>query len=191
MVRPTSQDPNDQLGDLLSEIRMAEGKGEGAIRNYLRKHRTDAYTLVPELSMTPARTAFERARELAHILRPAVYAVLVATTLNRGAAGAASRVRWAAWTLSLSMDVFSEWPSLVALFVKPAEQSDAAKTPPIERNERQVRLIKLLLYLVRDPLYASGSRDYLESLCQSGEKWRLLRPLVGTARTLARPSSLP
>lgn len=56
--------------------------------------------------------------------------------------------------------------------------------PPIEREERQMRLIRLLLYLLREPLYSSLSKPYLDSVYEALAKWRILRPLVGKSPTI-------
>jgi hypothetical protein len=171
----------DQFDDLLGEIKLNEGKEDEGIRSYLRRNRTDAYVLVPELSVMPASSLLERVREVAHILRPVMYTTLVAVSISRG--DKAKKLRWAAWALSLAMDTFAEWPQITSV-ITGKELVDRAS--PIEKDERQIRLIKFLLYLLRDPLYTMASKKYIDSVSETLSGWRLLRPFIGN--TMISPS---
>jgi hypothetical protein len=173
-IYPSGEDAH---GELIQEIKMSgEGKEEEGVRNFLRKHRVDAYVLVPELSVIPAKSFVERAREIAHILRPLVYTTLLAASITRKEKG--GKLQWSAWTISLAMDLFSEWPQVKDLVL--GKSSKAMKESMIEKNEKQVRMIKLLFYLLRNPFYSAASQKYLDSVSETLGQWRILRPLVGT-----------
>lgn len=179
-----SRPRTDPTEELLSEIKLAGGKETEGVQRFLRKHRTDSQILVPELSMTPRRGRREILREISHIIRPALYATAMALSLTRAGSRHAGRLRWVAWSLSLGLDLFCEWPQLhVLLATGEGKQSHPATSeaavPLIEREERQMRLIRLLLYLLREPLYSSLSKPYLDSVYETLSKWRILRPLVG------------
>lgn len=169
----------DSFEDLLNEIKCTEGKEDEAIKSYLCKHRTDAFILVPELSVTPVKTRVEKIREMAHILRPVLYTLLVAISLKNGKRSV--KLQWIAWSLSLLMNTFSEWPQIKSMIMEDGGDKPVSKVKvsPIERNERQIRMIKLLLYLLRDPFYHNVSKRYLDSVFESLAKWRLLHPLIG------------
>lgn len=168
---------SDSSEALLAEIRLAGGKEEEGIKNYLRKHRVDAFSLVPELTIRPLTSIRERLQETSHILRPLLYSSLVATSFFRGERSV--KWRWTAWSVTLAMDVFAEWPQIMALFGIQDATKDTSKPSPMEKEERHIRLVKLLLYLLREPVYSLGSKPYLESLVAVLGQWRLLRPVVG------------
>ncbi|PJF19380.1 hypothetical protein PSACC_00789 [Paramicrosporidium saccamoebae] len=163
----------DSYDELVSDIKCSgEGKENEGVWTFLRKHRMDAYTLVPELSVSPVGDWLGRAREMTHILRPLIYTILL--TAGR------EKTRWSAWSISLAMDLFSEWPQLKTLVMgKQVETKDS----PIEKNEKQIRMIKLLLYLLREPLYSTASKKYIDSVAGTLSHWRLLRPFVETAKS--------
>lgn len=177
---------------LLSEIKVATAAtqqskqaADGALRAFLRQHRIDQYVLVPELALVPVR-GIDRLREVSHILRPLVYVLLLYWSGSHALESKGGpRLRWIAWGLTLLMDVFSEWPQLAALLPvipKPKTfSSEAGQSPasPMQKEEHQVRLLKLLLYLLREPLYSTISKGYLDSVIETLSKWRLLRPAMG------------
>lgn len=162
------------LDGILSEIKACDGKETEGLRNFLKKHRLDAYVLVPELSVTPCKGTLDRLREVSHIMRPLVYASLIAISVVQDKR--AKNIRWAAWILSLSMDVFAEWPRLKTLV---AGSSDSKEKPShIEEEEHHVRLLKFFLYLLREPVMSLASHDYIESVLDTLSTWRLLKPFV-------------
>lgn len=171
---------------LLNEIKVATAANQskqaadGALRAFLRQNRIDQYVLVPELVLVPVR-GIDRLREVCHILRPLVYVTLLYWGGFQALEGKSGpRLRWAAWSLTLLMDVFSEWPQIATLFpgiVTP--KTDQLPVSPIQKEEHQARLLKMLLYLLREPLYSTVSKGYLDSVIETLSKWRLLRPAMG------------
>lgn len=174
----------DSENALLSEIKLANGKEEEGIKNYLRKHRLDSYILVPELSMRPLTLPLAKLRELSHILRPLVYASLVAGIYFKGRKS--PKWTWAVWSATLVMDVFAEWPQIVNVLGIKNPDDGATTASPMEKEERQIRLVKMLLYLLREPVYSLGSKPYMESVFGALAEWRLLRPVIGIKGTLIR-----
>lgn len=180
----SAEDQESLLGELKTATATSGSKQAAAnhLQTFLRQHRIDQYVLVPELSLTPTR-GIDRCREVCHVLRPLVYVILLYWGSSSGRDGDDSPIRWGAWGLTFLMDVFSEWPQIVALLpgVAPRGAMDAARPSlsPMQREERQTRLLKMLLYLLREPLYSTVSKGYLDSVIESLSKWRLLRPAMG------------
>lgn len=171
--------------ELLTEIKMAgKGKEQDGIRNYLRRNRTDAYILVPELAVTPTPTLLAKVREAAHIIRPVLYAIVMGATLVRPSSGG-HRWRWAAWGATLSLDLFANWPQIHALLDKSVATKTTHNISAIEKDEQQIRLLKMLLYLLREPFYSGASKKYLDSVSAALFSWRLLRPFVGINHILS------
>jgi hypothetical protein len=194
-------DEIDEESHLLQSIKVSHDEKRSQvdeIRDFLRQHRIDQYVLVPELSILPAMRGMDRLGEVLRILRPLVYVSGLLITHRR--THSRMPTMWIFWGLTLGMDLFAEWPQLKRLVweafsgkrFEPAAPAKASKSP-IEREERQVRLLKLFLYLLREPLYSNVSRPYLNSVIETLSEWRVLRLLTGKLgpprRTLANALS--
>jgi len=163
------------LDSILNEIREC-GDSPNAVRKFVQSHKTDLYQLCPELAIKGDKKQLERFRELAHIGRPLVYTIIWALS-NRGGSRNL-KLLTAGWTISLAMDIFANWPELQehALGLTNFSKEKESK---LEREEQSARLMKLLLYMLREPAMSLGVNMYLESVLQSLEGWRLLKPAVG------------
>lgn len=170
---------DEQTNSLLTEIKLADNKEEEGIHNFLRKHRLDQYVLVPELCLFPARGLLEKWRETSHIIRPLIYSASLVLTSRKNTL---EKVKWASWIITMAMDLFAEWPQLMIL-LNVNDKKKEIKLSPIESDERQVRLIRLLLYLLRNPFYHIVSKPYLDSVIETLSKWKLLKPFIGKLLT--------
>lgn len=141
------------------------------LEQFIKSSRSDALLLFPELTMSTAMTLAARMRELAHILRPLVYAGAYLYGKRD------SRTKWAAWSISLALELFACWPQVFEALHKRPDSS----LSPIEQDENSSRLIRLLLFLLREPLYSSATKERLNGLKAALGEWRILKPLVDTA----------
>jgi hypothetical protein len=158
---------------------------QASIGSFIKSRRADAYILMPELAMAPAKDLVGRLRELAHIIRPLVY-VYGVSMANCRHGGSGGKAKWAVWGLALGLELFSLYPDLVSL----ASSGKHALLPetergasPIEKGEGQHRLAQLFMFLLREPFYDAQAKGHLDKLKGILGEWRVLRPLVETATT--------
>jgi hypothetical protein len=135
--------------------------------------------LVPELVVLPQPQLLDKLREVAHILRPLAYTILLCCSLKPADPKKRQSLKWLAWILSASIDAFAEWPQLEKLLFKEPAKEKTADESTIARDEKYTRVLKLLLYILREPFYSSLSKDYLNSVIETLEGWKLLRPFMG------------
>lgn len=146
-------------------------------RNFVRASITDEYYDHPELFFAGAQGFVEKSREVALITRPVVYAAIMLAAHRQGSA----RAKSVAWLGALLMDYYASWPEVNAALTKtaPAGHDDLSE---YEVEERESRLLRLLLYLVREPFYTSTTKSILDGLLDKAGGWRLLAPLVSSAK---------
>ncbi len=162
----------------------------------LRESAVDAHVLVPELCVLPAPGALQRAREVARIARPAVYAALLAASGASTRHSRAASLRWAAWLASLSLDVFAEWPAISTAMsglipglperVSQEAQASAIPVSPVEAEERVSRFCALALHVLRAPVYETAARPCIDGLADALDGLAITRPLAATLRSYQR-----
>lgn len=187
-----NESKNTVLEAILTEIETSGGSQESAIKSILRDHRLDAYMLVPEQSVKPCRDRYQVSRELIRIIRPAVYSTALAISASKG-----GKSKWTPWVLSAMMDIYAEWPTIFDWLndtIKFSKSKDIrleslvktdepGRKSPIEQDEERKRCNRLLLYLLRDPIYSYVTEGYIDSICESLSTWTIMRPTVDTIRS--------
>lgn len=138
-----------------------------ALHEFIKSSRQTSLNLMPELIMSSTVTPMGKLRELAHIIRPFLYATLFVY-------GRSPRVKWSGWIAALCLELFSSWSTLLP--------SQAEKSF-VEKDEDASRLTRLLFFLLREPFYSAASKDRLDALKQVLGEWKLLQPIINTADT--------
>jgi len=149
-VDPAKNEEMNMLDNvnLLSKTIAADRKEY--LTEYLKTSRTDSLILMPQSAFSKCRTSVEKLRELAHILRPLVYASLY--IYGKGS----RRTRWMAWGLSLSMELFSSYPSIIQTLRSKSSGTEAISF--LEEDENKSRILRLALFLLREPFYSSFTK---------------------------------
>lgn len=120
----------------------------------------------------------QKARELAHICRPAIYSLFMLVSVYDHDDHDNS-MQLAGWLLSLSMDYFSCWPELYTVLSgskRPTHESVE------EQEEKEFRLLRMGMYLFRPPFFSDHTKPWLDTLVNKVDQWRILSPIATTAK---------
>ena len=171
----------DKMDQLSFELKTAQSKEP--LKAYLIGHKSNIFTSQPSLILTPCADWKSWTRELAHLARPAIYAIsLLAISTSTSANKNTKRAAWIPFLISLSLDLYSKWPELhVSSNTNP---SASVATPPstIESEEKARRLLDYLYYPLRSPLYPSFTSEFLDSLEERIGSLLILSPVVDTIK---------
>lgn len=165
------EDKMDQLNQQLKTNQTRE-----PLKSYLKGHKSNALTLQPNLIFSPCTEWNSWSRELAHLIRPSVYALSLLIVAKHGGGG--TRKKWIPLIVSLTLDLYSKWPELSST----TNTNTSGSTSTIESEERSRRLLDLLYYPLRSPLYNAVTSEFLDSIEEKIGAVPLLSPVVETIK---------
>lgn len=93
--------------------------------------------------------------------------------VSRDLSKSRSKLNWVPLLVSLSLDLYSKWPEL---------NNNTISTSPLESEERSRRLIDLLYYPLREPLYTAATSGLLDSVEERLSRVSILSPVVETLK---------
>lgn len=180
----------EQMRQLELQMKQTADPAAG-LHRYLKGHKHNIYTANPQLVFHPAVGWAAWTRELAHLARPSIYGrirsdgALTSLFLVLGlmvCSGGSLRNdhpnetilrTWAPLLISLALDLYSKWPDL----------GDGLRLRPnisvLEAEERARRLLDLLYYPLRSPVYGTITSSIIDALETKLAAWPALAPLVG------------
>lgn len=160
----------DKMDQLNYQLKTAQSREP--LKSYLKGHKSNALTSQPNLIFKPCLDWMSWTRELAHLARPSIYALCLLLLMKDGKGQ--GRKQWIPLILSLSLDLYSKWPELNS------QTNESFST--IESEERSRRLLDLLYYPLRTPLYQSITSEFLDSIEAKIGSLPLLSPVVETLK---------
>jgi hypothetical protein len=153
------------------DLQLKQAKSKEPLNNYLKGHKSNIYTIQPQLSFKPCDDWTSWTRELAHLARPSIYALCLLMASRQDD----KKKNWIPLLVSLSIDLYSKWPELRN------NQTTAAESP-LESEERARRLLNFLYYPLRSPLYQSATSELLDDIEGKIGEFAILTPVVETIK---------
>jgi hypothetical protein len=153
------------------DLQLKQAKSKEPLNNYLKGHKSNIYTIQPQLSFKPCDDWTSWTRELAHLARPSIYALCLLMASRQDD----KKKNWIPLLVSLSIDLYSKWPELRN------NQTTAAESP-LESEERARRLLNFLYYPLRSPLYQSATSELLDGIEGKIGEFAILTPVVETIK---------
>lgn len=155
------------------DLQLKESKSKDPLIYYLKGHKSNNFTIQPQLNFKPCDDWKSWTRELTHLARPSVYALCLLIISK----GGKSKKNWIPLLVSLLMDLYSKWPELN----NDQTISDPDKSP-LESEEKARRLLDFLYYPLRSPIYQSITSDILDGVEEKIGAVSILSPVVETIK---------